>query len=448
MLFPLPLVPFEEYMLTDDRPAYPMNVFSRLRFTGHLDRTTLETALRDSVARHPLLHALVREAGRNRFEWIDGSHVPHQVHWSDASAGESPPQIPWLDLRQEPGVRLWVIDDRQGSELLVQVHHACADGIGAFAWLTDLFRAYASLLGTVEGRKRSRAPDPELLRKRGSSGLTRREKLRILGSYVRLVPSVFRTVRHPPQPLLSDPPDLGASCPAAEFPASHTVSLEPEEFAALKAVAARHQLGLDGLLARDLFLAMGEWQSRHAPNLRDGWRRIWVPINLRTMAHRWLPAANLIGTLFLDRHQDRLADPRALLESLRREMELVRTRRTDHMLLFSMRMMKTLTGTVRAFTPPDRCTATCILTYLGSPFGGLRLPRDQGRVVLGGAVLEKAEMLGPLRPRTHGSFDVFEYCDKMWITLHYDPRPMSRLRADDLSATYLRFLRASIQGRE
>jgi len=131
----------------------------------------------------------------------------------------------------------------------------------------DLFRAYASLLGTVEGRKRSRAPDPELLRHRGSSGLTRREKLRIL-------------------------------------------------------------------------------------------------------------------------------------------------------------------------------------TYLGSPFGGLRLPRDQGRGVLGGAVLERAEMLGPVRPRTYGSFDVFEYCDKMWITLHCGPRPMSRLRADDLSAAYLRFLRASIQGRE
>ena len=346
MLFPLPLVPFEEYMLTDDRPAYPMNIFARLHFAGHLDRATLETAFRDSVARHPLFCALVRQTGKNRFEWIDGSHVPHQFHWIDASAEAAAPCVPPIDLRREPGLRLWTVNDCQGSRVLVQAHHACCDGIGAFGWLVDLFRAHAALVGTAKGRKGARAPDFELLRTRGSSGLTRRETLRILGRYVRLVPSVFRTVRHKPLALVPTPPTIDAPGPAKEYPASYTQSITAAEFAALKAAAIGRHVGLDELLARDLFLAVAEWQSRHAPGACEGWRRIWVPMNLRTMAHRWLPATNMIGTVFFDRHQDHVADPQRLLESLHREMQLIRARRIDHMLLFSMRMVKALTGSV------------------------------------------------------------------------------------------------------
>jgi hypothetical protein len=431
-------------MLTDDRPAYPMNIFARLHFTGHLDRTTLETAFHDSVKRHPLFCALVRKVGKNRFEWIDGSHVPHQIHWIDASAGAAEPRVSPIDLRREPGLRLWVVNDRQGSVVLIQAHHACCDGVGAFGWLVDMFRAYAALVGTARGRKGTRGPDFELLRTRGSSGLTWREKLGILGRYVRLVPSVFRTVRHRPLALVPTPPRIEDTSPADEYPASYTQSIAADEFAALKASASGRQVGLDELLVRDLFLALADWQSRHAPGACEGLRRIWVPMNLRTMAHRWLPATNMVGTVFFDRSQDHLADPQRLLDGLRWEMQLIRTRRIDHMLLFSMRMMKALTGSVRVFAPADRCTATCLLTYLGSPLAHLPTPHDEGRVVLGSAVLEKAEMLPPLRPYTYGGFDIFEYCNKMWVTLHYDPRPITRAQAEDLSATFLRHIRASI----
>jgi hypothetical protein len=61
MLFArLPLVPFEHYMLADDRPDYPMTFCFRLRFTGRLDAHLFSAALNAALGVHPLLHAYVR----------------------------------------------------------------------------------------------------------------------------------------------------------------------------------------------------------------------------------------------------------------------------------------------------------------------------------------------------------------------------------------------------
>src|SRR5208337_905834 len=67
---PLPLTAFEEYMLRDDRPKYPMSIVARLRFAGQLDRQVTTEALQTVVARHPLLRAKVRKTPAGRLEWI------------------------------------------------------------------------------------------------------------------------------------------------------------------------------------------------------------------------------------------------------------------------------------------------------------------------------------------------------------------------------------------
>ena len=86
MIFPLALAPFEEYMLADDRPAYPMTFFLRLRLAGRFGLETFPQALRTAVSRHPLLSALVRQVGRRRPEWIRGQPC-RSARVSNASAG-------------------------------------------------------------------------------------------------------------------------------------------------------------------------------------------------------------------------------------------------------------------------------------------------------------------------------------------------------------------------
>jgi len=68
-LFPLPLTPFEQYLWTDDRPAYPMFSLIRLFFDGEILRDALEAALDEMVLRHPLLTSVVDPSARPWPAW-------------------------------------------------------------------------------------------------------------------------------------------------------------------------------------------------------------------------------------------------------------------------------------------------------------------------------------------------------------------------------------------
>ena len=109
-----------------------------------------------------------------------------------------------------------------------------------------------------------------------------------------------------------------------------------------------------------------------------------------------------------------------------------------------MRWLKTLTGSVRAMVREDRCLATCVLSNLGAWLAHAPLPQRDGCIRLGDTLLEHVELIAPLRPYTCANFCTFEYQQKLWITLHYDPRPLARDQAVDLLETFLRSIRAGL----
>ncbi len=104
-LFPLPLTPFEQYLLLDDLPDQPMTAFVQLTFANALDPLRLENALFHAVHRNPLLACRIRTNSRI---W----------HWDmiaiSSSLGTVPDQPPAvagrivpMDLRSRPGMRVW-----------------------------------------------------------------------------------------------------------------------------------------------------------------------------------------------------------------------------------------------------------------------------------------------------------------------------------------------------
>src|SRR5688572_4783806 len=67
---PLPLTPFERYMLADDQPAFPMVAIVELEFGGSLRRDLLVQSLGPALLRHPLLWARVSGSGQSaKWEW-------------------------------------------------------------------------------------------------------------------------------------------------------------------------------------------------------------------------------------------------------------------------------------------------------------------------------------------------------------------------------------------
>ena len=169
---PLPLAAFEEYMLRDDRPKYPMSMFARLRFAGQLDRRATTEALETVVARHPLLRAKVRKTRAGRLEWIAAADRPLSLPWIDGPEDDRLPLMRPIDLFSEPGLRAWATADSQRSSLVLQVHHATCDGKAVFGVLDDFLRSYAHVSAGKQSRIAMSTCNPETLPGRGRFGLT------------------------------------------------------------------------------------------------------------------------------------------------------------------------------------------------------------------------------------------------------------------------------------
>jgi hypothetical protein len=267
-LFPLPLVPFEDYMLTDDCAEYPADFFVRLRFAGVVERPSLEVAAETALQRHPLLRALVREPRPCRPEWVPAAQPQPPIVWH---AGEMPAVSParlHIDLRRQIGVRIHVIKRGQQTEMLLQFHHACCDGLGAMRFVEDLLGAYHNRVSPGGERMSLRPLDPQRLRRRGTFGMTPlRYLLRPHAELLGLLGSAEYFLRRP-VPLATSNAS-GGELIAGEFPALCAHTFTGPETERLSAAAAEWGGTFNDLLLRRLFLAISAWNVDHAPHLRN-----------------------------------------------------------------------------------------------------------------------------------------------------------------------------------
>jgi len=450
MVLPLPLVSFEQYMLADDRPAYPMNFFVRLRFAGRFDRCVLDAAMSVVLARHPLLTAVARRSKRG---WIwEAADCPAKVRWLACAPGESLPALKPLDVRVEPGFRVTACEGQGRTDLILQAHHACCDGLATFAFAEDLLVSYATARGTAPGMT-LRPLEPRLLRQRGRFGLTTGQFLRVLPRQLVGLLGARQFLMRRPEPLApgetqqagenlkseirdSNPPR--GPLPSG-YPASWTRQWDETQTAGLLAAARTVGVTLNDLLLHGLFLCLAKWRQRHAPDRPDAWLRICVPVSLRTAALDQLPAANAASMVFLDRRPCDMSDPGRLLASIHREMQLIKRMQLGLTFVLCLGFRRWLPGFAPAerYDAPtnpggvsrrrraDRCFSTAVLTNLGTLFGRCPLADDQGRVRAGDVVLEDMDLLPPLRPLTRAAFTAWSYARRLNFTLHYDPRVLA-----------------------
>jgi len=129
-LFPLPLTPFEHYYWCDDRPVSPTTFPVELTFRGTIERARFEQALRSTIARHPLLNALVDVHTARVPQWVDAHGQSPPIDWSDAAEPIRPSAVAFIDLTSVPGLRVWVRTTDESNRVVFQFHHACCDALG------------------------------------------------------------------------------------------------------------------------------------------------------------------------------------------------------------------------------------------------------------------------------------------------------------------------------
>ena len=431
MKTPLRLASFERYMLADHRSDHPMIIFVRLRFAGRAVRVEMDRALRRALARHPLLLARVASRRWRGHQWVVGDPRDVPLVWQEAD-GETLPRAIELDLRRAPGLCVRGIDRSAGTDLILQFHHACCDGLGAFRFIEDLLVAYAAGRGAL-GQLRPLAEEELLQRDR--FGLTAAKLVRMVPRQMVGLLRARRFLMHKPVPLtvVADG-HLERRLPDV-FPSYRTACLSPEQSRQLRLVARRHGTTVNEILIRDLFRAINRWRRRRHLGRDQEWIRLSIPINLRTAGQESLPAANVVSMVFLDRRREQV-DSNDLLAGIRREMQCIKRNRLGLTFIWSLKALGLVPGATSMMTRSRKCMATCVLTNLGQLFRKTPLPRHEGRLQVGDLLLTDVDILAPIRRGTYAALATFQYANSQQFTMHSDPRAITTAEADELLTMY------------
>lgn len=362
-----PLVPFEQYMLDDDRPGAPMTFTVAWRLAGRVDAARMRAAVAEASRAHPLLGCRVH-GGR----WVPAAGgVPFRLVTAAAAPLADREAI---DPFREACLRAALVEpagDRVESELRLTFHHAVCDGVGAMEFSGDVFAAYrgaGTALSASSLSRRDGQADPRLLDDRGRlerpdvPGATWRDAVRhFLAEGRRFMAD--RAVAIPCE-------RSGGSSPAdAPVP----VRFSAEETAALRRHASAMDATLNELLLAVLVSVIGRHCAAATSHRRGAWLGVVQPVSMRPPRPTRLPACNNIGYAFLRRPLVDCADWRALLRGVVQEARAVTRLGLAGCFNDAVDVLGRLPGPLRRTLVRAMRPGTFVFSYLGDPVR--RFPR-------------------------------------------------------------------------
>ena len=447
----LPLTTFEQYLLHDDRRAYPCWMLGRLRWRGTFQHEPMERVWAETAQRHPLLASVVRKGFGGKLFWEPAPGGPAPIEWrsgppaTDTANRANWPVEEWapIDLTKEPGLRWIFVEDGATTDLIIQTHHAVLDGGAIFAVIHELMLHYTRELGQAVELPELR---PEMLRTRGRFGDSLWERLKLLPVHLAGLALAWPILRREVAPFVPHRAAADRDAPPPGLPAIVGRRFSPDDFKHIRAAAKRLGAGVNDLLTRDLFAAVGAWRAAQGVGTPLDWIRLGVPVSLRTHADRHLPAANVFSLVGLDRRAKSLANRDRLLRRAREDMELVKKHRLGHTFLLLLGLHRLRPGGIFRYTRRPACRATLVLTNMGQFFSPRSPLLDVAqRLAVPGAVLEDIQIGGLFRPATCATVAVGIYAGQLHADLHYDARFLTAAQAEIFMQTFEQQVRLSME---
>jgi hypothetical protein len=409
-----------------------MSFMVHLKFTGPFDRAGFVLAVCDALERHPLLSARVAQHGRRGLCWDWREAPAPYVDIAEESKPLTFPSGEQIDLRRGCGVRIWVRLGPNRCEMWLQFHHACTDGVGAFRFVEDLLCAYHNR--TSRRQVALRPLNAQLLETRTRFGMSWFETLMRLpielwGLAIGFATFFLRRPARVHSPAHSQPfdPDSLAKPPVHAY--------TEHGLAALRQRAHREGATLNDLLTRDLCLALRNWNERFCAGGRFKPIRVTVPVNLRTKADEAIPAANVVGMVFVDRQPAWYASSWWLLKTISWELGIIKRFRLARSFVRGVALVNFIPGGLRFLTRAHRCYATCVVSNIGRVLDKTPLSDNRGKVQAGALSLDTAVYTTPVRPHTSVGLSCTTYAGEMRLVLNYDRHVLSAGSAEDLLQT-------------
>ena len=423
-LFPLHVTPFENYMLTDDRPDYPTTFIVQFDFSGNLDRKAFKASIDEALERHPLLRALIRPAKLNRDCWVDAGNVRPMVHFGEL---DEPIEFPGagverIDLHNETGLRIWVRHDDCKAVVTTQFHHAACDGIGAYQFLGDVLWSYTT---RTSSDKIEDAPQLSLprLRNRGQASYDprhfRTDDGRIKSEW-NLAARILFARNAVIRPTKSARTNTTAPHP---FPGILSFEFDKNQHRQLRLAVQKRGQTINDLLLEKLFVTLNQSKKLKQIRLNGGKICLMMPMDLREPNLEKISACNIVSYAFIRRGGKLLEQPEKLKESLREETVLLKLQRhrTNFMNLIvgSHRYPQVL----KAILFRGHCLATAILSNTGDPTKRflVNFPRENGMLRCGNLLLMGISGVPPIRKKIRATISIFTYRRVLKICLRCDP---------------------------
>ncbi len=435
-VFPLPLAPFEAYMLTDHRHDYPMHFYFRMELKGHLRPEYFKQALTESIQRHPLLRAKARQRFGRASVWepSDGICIrPCRQGFADLSQVLEAPHI---DVTAESGLRTWLFAEPSNTELLFQFHHSCCDGLGALIFLEDLLVTYHRI--SVGEKATDTFVRSHGLKSRGMIPLTAVQAVRKIPLDMK---DFFRILlRRPAIATLAEKPEEHNADRRLSAFLSHQFS--PGELAGLLAEAKAQSSTLNNILMKDVYRAIDLWMCE-AGGTAHRWIRMGVPASTRVHSSVEKTCCNHVTIMFLDQHSSDIRTSNSLLHQI---TQLTRFHRESNVWYSMLQLLQALAAVpplLRLYLRTNRRMCTTIASNVGRAFESCALPRKEGQLVIGDMLLTSLSFLSPLRPGTEVSFGCVTYGNALSLSMHYKPHRVGEKQARQLMEIVVNNLRTS-----
>lgn len=404
----------ERFHFFDDSPEYPNNILAKFYFDGRLDEETARVAFEVATARHPLMQSVVK--GKR---WHLSDEVGPRFLWNRGGSIASQ----WLNLEVERSCRLMCNYDSESNEteVVFQAHHAAIDGQGGLQFFRDWMKVYDNVIVGEPLHADLPPLQPESYGRRN-----RLEMLRLRNLWrLMLLPiglfGAFKFSFRKVTPLVRLP-KLEDDTLKSEFPETEAFEISKSQMAKIKAYVKKEGITLNDWLVSCCYRSMMCWREGFGQHAASDWYRIIVPMSIRTMRDRELPACNRVAIIQLDRREETIVDKHALNQSVNRELGIIRNAELQKIFLMMMKLFSAIPFSLKARASQHKCLAMALLTNVGRPMLKTGLEKRGLRVAMGNAELKRFELVPPIRYGTPVTFAASQYAGQLTLTMHVDTR--------------------------
>ncbi len=459
-LFPMRMTSIEKFHWLDATDEYPNVLFTRIRFNHRIDPVLARQAWQLTIQRQP-------------FSDVEPCRINGQWHWVQGPRGGSDSSEPsssfedwngthfnWQESSVPPttwryrehlthsptGSCLSVFvspslsDDGQTnggyvSEVWLYVHHALGDGAAAVMVVNEWKMIYANLLAKRSYDTGLHRYDVNLLKSRNKLGLLSWRYLKHLWKQpVALFGAAKFAFRKTVELIPARSPETkNHGC----HPAIMGRWLSQETLVKLNQHARSNRVTLNTVMLGQLYLALADWRASRGGHSEDDWLRIILPISIRNISDRRMPATNRATIVQIDRRERDAKKLSDFYRGIDREIKVIRGWQLDKMFLIAVRVMSVFEPLLLRSAKDEKSRGTAVFTNLGEPLR--KSHRAGARDLSLGSPLPVVDFdcVGPIRRGTAVNFSVSKFDKTMRVSLHFDSKLLTSEEALGLLEMYV-----------